>query len=198
VAIDVNTGRNKGHKDVEKLILETNLEAAAEVARQLRLRNMGGLIVVDFIDMKSRRDQQAVYKTMLDGVKRDKAKTQVLPISQFGLMEMTRQRLNDSLNTALFEPCPHCNGQGQVKTPLTMSVEIQRRLSAILGRGRPDHKNLTVVVHPDVMQRLRSEDGNLLVDLERRFEARLTFRTDPTFKREQVAVTTSNGEEIKN
>jgi len=198
VAIDVNTGRNKGHKDVDKLILETNLEAAAEVARQLRLRNMGGLIVVDFIDMKSRRDQQAVYKCMLDGVKRDKAKTQVLPISQFGLMEMTRQRLNDSLNTALFEPCPECNGHGQVKTPLTMSVEIQRRISAILGRGRPDHKSLVVNVHPDVMQRLRSEDGNLLVDLERRFEARLTFRTDPTFKREQVIISTVGGEEIKN
>lgn len=198
VAIDVNTGRNKGHKDVDKLILETNLEAAAEVARQLRLRNMGGLIVVDFIDMKSRKDQQAVYKLMLDNTKRDKAKTQVLPISQFGLMEMTRQRLNDSLNTALFEPCPQCNGHGQVKTPITMSVELQRRLSAILSRGRADQKSLIVVVHPDVMQRLRAEDGELLVDLERRFEARLTFRTDPTYKREQVLVTTLSGEEIKN
>ncbi|MBL9117373.1 MAG: Rne/Rng family ribonuclease [Verrucomicrobiaceae bacterium] len=197
VAIDVNTGRNKGQKDVDKLILETNLEAAAEVARQLRLRNMGGLIVVDFIDMKGRRDQQAVYKTMQDHVKRDKAKTQVLPISQFGLMEMTRQRLNDSLNTALFEPCPQCNGHGQVKTPLTMSVEIQRRLTSILQRGRPDHKSLMVIVHPDVMQRLRSEDGNLLVDLERRFEARLTFRTDASYRREQFVVANPNGEEIK-
>ena len=134
---------------------------------------------------------------MQDHVKRDKAKTQVLPISQFGLMEMTRQRLNESLNTALFEPCPQCNGHGQVKTPLTMSVEIQRRLTAILQRGRPDHKNLMVVVHPDVMQRLRSEDGNLLVDLERRFEARLTFRTDASYRREQFMVANSSGEEIK-
>jgi ribonuclease G len=197
VSIDVNTGRNKGHKDVDKLILETNLEAAAEVARQLRLRNMGGLVVVDFIDMKHRRDQQAVYKMMQDHVRRDKAKTQMLPISQFGLMEMTRQRLNDSLNTALFETCPECGGNGQVKTPITMSVDIQRRLTAILSRGRADHKNLTVVVHPEVMQRLRAEDGNLLVDLERRYEARMTFRTDPTYKREQFLIANASGEEIK-
>ncbi len=198
VAIDVNTGRNKG-KDVDKLLLETNLEAAVEVARQLRLRNMGGLIVVDFIDMKHRRDQQAVYKTMMENVKRDKAKTQVLPISQFGLMEMTRQRLHESLGSALYEACPACKGHGQVKTPLTMSVDIQRRLSAILQRGRPDQKDLVVVVHPDVMQRLRSEDSELLADLQRKYEARLGFRVDPSYQREQFLVAHSqSGEEIKN
>lgn len=198
VSIDVNTGRNKGAKDVEKILLETNLEAAAEVARQLRLRNMGGLIVVDFIDMKHRRDQQAVYKAMNEHLKRDKAKTQALPISQFGLMEMTRQRLHESLSTALYEPCPYCMGHGQVKTPLTLSVELQRKLASILGRGRPEEKNLVAVVHPDVMNRLKTEDGELLVDLERRFEARLTFRTDPSFTREQIVVSRADtGEEVR-
>src|SRR6476660_925214 len=90
VAIDVNTGRKKGGRDVEKTILQTNLEAADEIARQLRLRNIGGLIIADFIDMKSRRDQQAVYNLMKERLKRDKARTHVLPISQLGLMEMTR------------------------------------------------------------------------------------------------------------
>ena len=199
VAIDVNTGRNKGSKDQDKLLLETNLEAAVEVARQLRLRNMGGLVVVDFIDMKHRKDQQAVYKTMMDNVKRDKAKTQILQISQFGLMEMTRQRLHESLGSALYEPCPACKGHGQVKTPLTMSVELQRRLSAIMQRNREDQKNLVVTVHPDVMQRLRSEDGELLVGLERKYQARLTFRSDTTFTREQFSVANAaNGEEIRN
>ncbi|MDB6074144.1 MAG: ribonuclease [Verrucomicrobiaceae bacterium] len=199
VAIDVNTGRNKGSKDQDKLLLETNLEAAVEVARQLRLRNMGGLVVVDFIDMKHRKDQQAVYKTMMDNVKRDKAKTQILQISQFGLMEMTRQRLHESLGSALYEPCPACKGHGQVKTPLTMSVEIQRRLSAIMQRGREDQKSLVVTVHPDVMQRLRTEDGELLVGLERKYQARLTFRTDAAFTREQFSVANaSNNEEIRN
>jgi len=198
VAIDVNTGRNKGSKDVDKVILETNLEAAAEVARQLRLRNMGGLVVVDFIDMKSRKDQQAVLRAMQDRVRRDKAKIQLAPISQFGLMEMTRQRLNESLDTTMMEPCPYCKGNGQVKTPLTMSVELQRRLISVLGRNKEDQKNLVVVVHPDVMARLRAEDGNLLVDLERRYEARLTFRSDPNFHREQVFIANAdNNEEIR-
>ena len=198
VSIDVNTGRNKGAKDVDKLILETNLEAAQEVARQLRLRNMGGLIVVDFIDMKQRRDQQAVYKFIQDHLKRDKAKTQVLPISQFGLMEMTRQRLHESLSSALYEPCPYCKGHGQVKTTTTMSVELQRNLISILGRGKADQKTLLVVVHPEVMQRLKTEDGELLVDLERKFEARLTFRSDPTLHREEVKIANAQtGEELR-
>jgi ribonuclease G len=198
VSIDVNTGRNKGHKDVDKLLLETNLEAAAEVARQLRLRNMGGLIVVDFIDMKHRRDQQAVYKLMIEHLKRDKAKTQVLPISQFGLMEMTRQRLNESLGTTLYEPCPYCKGHGQVKTPLTMSVELQRRLVGILGRSKEEQKQILVVVHPDVMNRLKTEDGELLVDLERKYHARLTFRSDPTYHREHITLLNAQtGEEIR-
>jgi ribonuclease G len=159
---------------------------------------MGGLIVVDLIDMKGRRDQQAVYRAMLDRVRRDKAKTQVLPISQFGLMEMTRQRLNESLDTTMMEPCPYCKGNGQVKTPLTMSVELQRRLGAILGRGKDDYRNLLVVVHPEVMNRLRTEDGELLVELERKYGARLTFRSDPAFHREQVYLANAEtNEEIR-
>jgi len=198
VSIDVNTGRNKGHKDVDKLLLETNLEAAAEVARQLRLRNMGGLIVVDFIDMKHRRDQQAVYKAMNDHLKRDKAKTQVLPISQFGLMEMTRQRLNESLGTTLYEPCPYCKGHGQVKTPLTMSVELQRRIVSVLGRSKDEHREILAIVHPEVMTRLKTEDGELLVDLERKYHARLTFRSDPAYHREQITLANATtGEEIR-
>lgn len=198
VAIDVNTGRNKGSKDVDKLIFETNLEAAAEVARQLRLRNMGGLIVVDFIDMKHRRDQQAVYKAMLEHLKRDKAKTQVLPISQFGLMEMTRQRLHESLSSALYEVCPYCKGHGQIKTATTMSVELQRKLGALLGTGKEENRNLIVVVHPDVMQRLKTEDGELLVDLERKYLARLTFRSDPSLHREEMKISNaSTGDEIR-
>ncbi|TLD71903.1 Rne/Rng family ribonuclease [Phragmitibacter flavus] len=200
ISIDVNTGRNKGKSaNDDKVILETNLEAAAEVARQLRLRNMGGLVVVDFIDMKQRRDQQAVYKTMVDHTRRDKAKTQVLPLSQFGLMEMTRQRLHESLSDALYEPCPHCAGHGQIKTPLTMSVEIQRRLSSVLQRIGETDRDLVVTIHPDVMQRLRTSDDQILVDLERKYQARMTFRTDASFNREHYIITNARtGDEIKN
>jgi ribonuclease G len=106
VAIDVNTGRNKGTKDLDKTILQTNLEAVDEMARQMRLRNIGGIIIGDFIDMKSRKDQQSVYQRMKERLKRDKAKTHVLPISALGLMEMTRQRAQESLNSTVYEPCP--------------------------------------------------------------------------------------------
>src|SRR3989449_10267065 len=112
VAIDVNTGRNKGGRDVEKTILQTNLEAADEIARQLRLRNIGGLIIGDFIDMKSRKDQQAVYNLMKERLSRDKARTHLIPISQLGLMEMTRQRAQESLSETIYENCPYCGGRG--------------------------------------------------------------------------------------
>ncbi|HUF61453.1 MAG TPA: Rne/Rng family ribonuclease [Verrucomicrobiales bacterium] len=199
ITIDVNTGRNKGSKDVDKMILETNLEAAEEVSRQLRLRNIGGLVVVDFIDMRSRRDQQAVYRGMKDRLKRDKAKTQILPISQLGLMEMTRQRLNESLSEAVYDLCGYCNGRGRVKSTMTMSVELQRRVAKILQRFPEDtHHDLLLVVHPDVLNRLRSEDDQILVELERRFSARLTFRSDPAFHRENVAVLDAKtGEEVR-
>jgi len=128
VAIDVNTGRHKGGRDQEAAILRVNVEAAEEISRQLRLRNMGGLIVLDFIDMKSGRDRQQVYQKMKDGLRRDKAKTHILPISQLGLMEMTRQRHSESVRAAVYDDCPYCKGRGKVKSALTMSVEIQRKL----------------------------------------------------------------------
>jgi len=185
IAIDVNTGRAKSQ---DKMILQTNIEAAEEVARQLRLRNIGGLIVVDFIDMRARRDQMAVYKAMRDRLRKDKAKTQVLQISQLGLMEMTRQRLHESLSITVNEPCHFCQGRGMVKSAESMSVDLQRRLSGILARRTDSGRELIVVVHPDVLDRLRSKDGELFVELERRYNARLTFRSDATYYREQVVV----------
>lgn len=185
IAIDVNTGRAK-NKD--KMILQTNIEAAEAVARQLRLRNIGGLIVIDFIDMKSRRDQAAVYKVMRERIRNDKAKTQVLHISQLGLMEMTRQRLHESLSITVNEPCHYCQGRGMVKSAESMSVELQRRINGILGKDEGISKELIVIVHPDVMERLRTHDGELFVELERRHNARLTFRSDASYYREQVVI----------
>lgn len=188
ITVDVNTGRNKGSKDVDKMLLETNVEAAQEVARQLRLRNIGGLVVVDFIDMRHRRDQQAVYRAMKERLKRDKAKTQVLQISSIGLMEMTRQRLNESLRDSLMEPCPYCQGRGRVKTPMTMSVEVQRALNTVIQRGEGGLGDLVIVVNTEVLNRFKNEDSNLFVELERTHSGRLTFRTDPTLNRERFAI----------
>jgi ribonuclease G len=188
IAIDVNTGRNRGSKDVDKMILETNVEAAREVARQLRLRNIGGLVVIDLIDMRHRKDQQTVYKAIKERLKKDKAKTQVLQISPIGLMEMTRQRLNESLRDSMYEPCPYCQGRGRVKTPMTMSVEIQRRLNSVIQKHHDSVGDLIVIVNSDVLNRFKSEDSKLLGELERSHSGRLIFRSDPTLNRERFAI----------
>lgn len=197
IAIDVNTGRNKGGKDVEKTILQTNLEAVDEMARQMRLRNIGGLIIGDFIDMKSRKDQQQVYQRMKDRLRRDKAKTHVIPISPLGLMEMTRQRAQESISGSVFEPCPYCYGRGKIKSAMTMSVELQRELHQVM-RKYPEVHEIKIIIHPAVLQRLRTEDEELLVDIERKYAGRLSFRSDPASHQEKFIITDSNtGAELK-
>jgi ribonuclease G len=198
VAVDVNTGRNKGGRDVEKTILQTNLEAADEIARQLRLRNIGGLIIADFIDMKSRKDQQSVFNLMKERLKRDKARTHVLAISQLGLMEMTRQRAQESLSDTIYENCPYCGGRGVVKTTMSTSVELHRTLNTVMRRYQDSIHDIRVILNPDVLKRLKEEDEELLVELERRYAGRLMFRADPTFHHEKFVITDANtGVELK-
>jgi len=190
VAIDVNTGKHKGGKDHENAILKVNMEAAEEICRQLRLRNIGGIIVLDFIDMKHRRDQQQVYSRVKHLLRRDKSKTHVLPLSQLGLMEMTRQRHTESVASSLYEDCPHCRGRGVLKSAETMSIELQRKLTSIL-KGRPRDENdfqVKVTCNPKVLDRLRTRDEKLLIELEKKFFARLTFRPDPTFHNEEWTI----------
>jgi len=190
VAIDVNTGRHKGGKDQEATILKVNLEAAEEITRQLRLRNMGGLIVLDFIDMKSRRDQQQVYQRVKEGLRWDKAKTHVLPISQLGLLEMTRQRHSESVRSAVYDDCPYCKGRGKVKSAITMSVEIQRKLGEIMKKRERDESDfqLRVAVHPTVLTRLNTEDRQLITDLEKRYYGKLTLKSDPALHAEEFRI----------
>lgn len=189
IAVDVNTGRNKGSKDMEKTLLTTNLEAADEIARQLRLRNIGGLIVADFIDMKSRKDQQAVFSRMKERMKRDKARTQILPISALGLMEMTRQRAAESLSLSQYETCPQCNGRGSIKNAMSMSVELQRALHTVLRKYQDTVHEVRMIVSPSLLDRLRGEDEDLLVEIERRYACRLTFRSDPAQHPEKFTIT---------
>jgi ribonuclease G len=190
VAIDVNTGRHKGGKDQEAVILKVNLEAAEEITRQLRLRNMGGLIVLDFIDMKGGRDRQQVYNRVRDGLRRDKAKTHILPISQLGLMEMTRQRHSESVRAAVYDDCPYCKGRGKVKSTVTMSVEIQRKLQEILKKRTRDENDfqLRIVVNPTVLDRLRTEDEKHLIEMEKRYFGKLSFRADTGMHAEQFKI----------
>ena len=191
VAIDVNTGRHKSSgKDGDSTIFKVNMEAAEEICRQLRLRNMGGLIILDFIDMKSRKDQQAIYQKVKECLRKDKAKTHVLPISQLGLMEMTRQRHSESVKATAYDDCHYCQGKGQIKSPLTMSVEIQRKITELLKkreREKSDYQ-LMVVVGPTIFKRLKHEDEEFIIDLEKRFFGKLSFRSDPNFHAEQYKI----------
>ena len=196
VSIDINTGRNKGKEDQDSTILQTNLESAEEIARQLRLRNIGGLLVIDFIDMKSRRDQQLVYQKLKECCQRDKSKTNILPISSLGLVEMTRQRAQESIRKTHFQECPCCKGRGMVKSPETMSVEIQRAIIRTM-RLHPEVHELRVMVNSQVMDRLKNEDEDLLVDLERRFQGKLAFRMEPKFQIEEFKIINAvNNEEL--
>jgi ribonuclease G len=171
--IDVNTGRHLGqrpgpgqHADAEETILQTNLEAAQEVGRQLRLRDIGGLIVIDFIDMRSRANQRLVFNTLQAALQRDKARTTVLPISRLGLVEMTREREKESLGEEHFGECPYCRGSGRVKLIETVSIEIQRALRKLVAmRSEGEFK---VCAHPHVIERLKNEDAGAVDKLLKR------------------------------
>ena len=190
VAIDVNTGRHKGGKDQESTILKVNLEAAEEICRQLRLRNIGGLIVLDFIDMKHPRDRRQVYQKVKEGLRRDRAKTHILPISDLGLMEMTRQRHTESVHASVYDDCPYCKGRGKVKSALTMSVEIQRKLGEILKKRHRDESDfqLKINVHPNVLERLRNEDEKLFIEMEKKYFGKLSFRPEPSLHAEEFKI----------
>ena len=187
IAIDVNTSKSRGGKDHPETILSTNLEAAEEVARQLRLRNLGGLIIIDFIDMRDRADRTAVFKTLKDALEHDRAKTKACPISPLGLVEMTRQREHESLRDTVFSQCPYCKGKGLVKSSTSVSVEIQRRLQTLL-RSRKKDQQIRVMVHPHVLARLKNEDAALLQSMEVEFGGELSFRSDGDLHLEEFQV----------
>jgi ribonuclease G len=190
VAIDVNTGKHKSGKDLDSTILQVNLEAADEIARQLRLRNVGGLIILDFIDMRHPKDQRAVYNRLRDALRRDKSKTHLLPISPLGLLEMTRQRQTESVQSSVYDDCPYCKGRGRVKSAETMSVEIQRKLVELLRKRPRDESDfqLRIVVHPTVYERMRREDEKFIIGIEKKFFGRISFRPDPGIHAEHFKI----------
>ena len=203
ISIDVNTGSHKARGGDEKnVIYAVNLEAAVEAARQIRLRNLGGLIIIDFIDMKERRHRNAIYEKMVEEMSHDKAKNHILPISTLGILQMTRQRQQESLSSNLYTDCPYCRGRGIVKSATTMSVELQRKLSSVVRRLhlRKDGKeySLRVMVHPSILERLRSEDADLLVRMEKLYGVKLAFRADLNYHVENFKMINAvTGEEYR-
>jgi ribonuclease G len=186
IAIDVNTGKSRSGKDQPETILRTNLEACDEIARQLRMRNVGGLVVIDFIDMRPAKHRAEVLGRMRRHARADRARSRILPISQLGLMEMTRQREQESVRDTMFDSCPYCAGRGRVKSSLTMSVEIQRRLEETLIRHQHEKDlALRVQLHPAVLARLKNEDAGLFAALEEEYGQQLTFRADDRLHHEE-------------
>ncbi|MCB1180838.1 MAG: ribonuclease E/G [Chlamydiia bacterium] len=175
--IDVNSGRSgtTGKTGVEETLVKTNLEAVAEIARQLRIRNIGGLVICDFIDMRYRKNQRKVLDCLREAMKEDGAKCTILGMSEFGLIEMTRQRSRESLSQTLFEACPYCHGSGRVKTPESMVIEIERALKKVIR-----HRQITEVIlvtHTSLNDYMNTVDKDFLTRLAKKFKASIEFET---------------------
>lgn len=181
LTIDVNSGSSKGSKkttDVEESLVHINMEAAEEIARQLKIRNAGGLIICDFIDMRVRKNQRRVLDRLKDAMKEDSAKCTILMMSEFGLVEMTRQRSRESLAQIIFTNCPYCNGNGFIKTHETVTIEIERALKKLIQQQRV---SLEIVSHPLLNHFLNHEDKQHLKKFSKQQNADLKFGADDTF-----------------
>ncbi len=176
VAIDVNSGRSTRERSIEDTALRTNLEAAEEAAKQLRMRDLAGLIVIDFIDMESRKNNAAVERKLKDSLKHDRARIQVGSISHFGLMEMSRQRLRPSLTEASLITCPHCAGQGHIRSPESAALHILRAIEDEGAKYRA--AEISVVLPPEIAFYLFNHKRERLTLIEARYNMRVTFTPD--------------------
>jgi ribonuclease G len=183
VAIDVNTGRYVGKKTLEETILKTNLEAVKEIAYQLRLRNCGGIIILDLIDMEKENNRDKVYKALEEAIKKDRARPSIMKISQLGLVEMTRKRTRDSLVRSLCEPCSYCEGKSFVKNKLTIAYDIMRDIE----REASVRETLAVSIqcHPTVADVLLEDKRDVIEDMERQFSKKVTIRGNGAYHVEQ-------------
>ena len=180
VSIDVNSGRYTGKKDPEKTILKTNVEAAREVARQLRLRDIGGIIVCDFIDMETKANRDKVLQELRTHLGRDRARTKAFAVSDLGLVEMTRQRVRQSHLQNMTEPCPTCHGTGRVFTAETIVRRVERSVRRMGVEGKRDH--LVVKLHPEVAMYVLEHEKDLLKKLEKLAGFALELRDDPLLR----------------
>jgi ribonuclease G len=188
VVIDVNTGRFVGKKDLEDTILKTNLEAVKEIAHQLRIRNCGGIIIIDFIDMEREAHREKVMHQMEMELHKDRARTLVISMSKLGLVEMTRKRIRPSLVSTLCEPCPYCDGKGYIKRKSTIASEVFRALEREQDR-KPDHRFSTVVhCHSDVADYIYAEESEMLEYIEKKIKRSVAFKVEPGFHTEQFEI----------
>jgi ribonuclease G len=188
VAIDVNTGKyvGKGSTRLEDTIVKTNVEAVKEVVRQIRLRDLGGIIVVDFIDMEERRNRDRVMAALDQALHSDRAPSKVIPFNEFGLVNITRKRTKQALERVLCQPCPYCSGSGMVKSGPTICYEIQaeaRKMSENLDSG-----SMTLRVNPEIAKALKTRESNMIEELERVTKKSVIIQADPTLHWEQYDI----------
>jgi ribonuclease G len=186
VSIDVNTGRYIGKGDLEETILDTNLEAVSEIARQIRLRDLGGIIVVDFIDMEQRKSRQKVVNALQQALATDRSPTKLLSVNEVGLAIITRRRVKKSLMRSLCQPCPYCTGNGMIKSVDTVCTEIYDEIRKLAGelKGHP----LTLRVNPEVARALSGEQSSLLRHLSEMIQSSVAVRSDALLHQEQFDV----------
>ncbi|MHC5061259.1 MAG: Rne/Rng family ribonuclease [Planctomycetota bacterium] len=177
VAIDVNSGKYRRQDSAEKTAHKTNIEAAKEIVRQLKLRDMGGLIICDFIDMRDARHRKDVEKTFRDELKNDRARSRVLRMSMFGLIELTRQRMRPSLQSSTYLKCPHCGGSGIIKSLESHSIEIMRLL--FLAGARGDIRRIELSVSPEVEKFLQNQKRAIICELEADSNKQVIINVDP-------------------
>ena len=188
VAIDVNTGKfvGKGSNRLEDTIVRTNLEAVKEIVRQMRLRDLGGIIVIDFIDMEERRNREKVMAALEDALRADRAPSKVLRFNEFGLVAITRKRTKQALERTLCQPCPYCTGSGMVKSVPTLCYEIQteaRKMAPEMESG-----SITLRVHPEIAKALKTRESSLIEELERWTRKSVIIQADPTLHWEQYDI----------
>jgi Rne/Rng family ribonuclease len=188
VAIDVNTGKfvGKGSNRLEDTIVRTNLEAVKEIVRQMRLRDLGGIIVIDFIDMEERRNREKVMAALEDALRADRAPSKVLRFNEFGLVAITRKRTKQALERTLCQPCPYCTGSGMVKSIPTLCYEIQtegRKMAPQISSG-----SLTLRVHPEIAKALKTRESELMEELEKWAKKSIIIQADPTLHWEQYDI----------
>lgn len=191
-AIDVNSSRMKNEGDVEQTAFRANLEAAEEIGRQLRLRDMGGLVVIDFIDMRSSKNQRAIEKKIKDALKKDKARYDMTKLSRLGLMEISRERLNPEKSSLRYSDCPNCEGTGSIKTLEAAAVQAIRRLQTRVVRG--DLENIEITVPPDVAEYLLNQKRADLVGWEERYKTHIVIHGDPAMIRDGCDIRTAERE----
>jgi len=186
VAIDVNTGSFTGKKELEETILQTNMEAAEEIARQVRLRDLNGIIVIDFIDMSLEQNRKKLLNHFNNLLKNDRARITVSEISELGMIEMTRQRLKQNVIKTLSQPCPYCYGRGHVKSITTVLLDILRKLKSMFIVNK--EKKFILQTHPDIAKRLREENESIIEGLQKEFSKEIIIESVSDFHIEDFRI----------